>query len=320
MLLNELEHRDMRYTIFNNYKIKIIVIVIAVLVWFFVKLDDNYRYAFKIQLRVTNLGSNRIITNDIPNKVKITCWGKGRYFLSLMIRKDIFYNLDVSRVQKSANFVLDKQQVMLLHENGIEVLNIVEPETVKVIITDLITKKVPITPVVEIQTLPGYTVVDEVQLTPDSVEVMGPKSEIKNISTIYTEKRQYKNVKRDIKNKIRLVNPADPNVKLLSREVTLLVDIQKLMEKAEYEITVDVINQPSNLKVTVIPSTLSLVLEGPTDLLLNVTKQDIKAYIDYKKVQISKNKNHLAYIDTPKGIRYRDVKPKRFKVVVEKIK
>ncbi len=310
----------MRYNIFNNFKIKIIVIVIAILVWFFVKMDDNYRYAFKIQLRVTNLGPNRIIKNEIPNKIKITCWGKGRYLLSLMIRKDIFYNLDVSRVQKSANFILEKEEVMLLHENGIEVLNIIEPETIKVILTDLVTKKIPLTPEVEIQTLPGYTVVDEIQLTPDSVEVMGPKSEIKNILTIHTEKRQYKNFKRDIKNKIRLVSPVQPNVKLLSREVTLSVDIQKLMEKTEYEINVNVINQPPNLKVTVIPSTLSLVLEGPTDLLLNVTKQDIKAYIDYKRVQISKSKNHLAYIDTPKGIRYRDVKPKRFKVVVEKIK
>lgn len=320
ILLKELKQRDMRYSIFNNLKIKIIVIIIAILVWFFVKMDDNYRYSFKIQTRVTNLGSNRIIKNEIPNKIKITCWGKGRYLLSLMIRKDIFYNLDVSRVQKSANFVLEKQEVKLLHENGIEVLNIVEPETVKVILTDLVTKKVPVMPEVEIQTMPGYTVVDEIQLTPDSIEVMGPTSEIKNISTIHTENRHFKKIKRDIEDKIRLVNPELPNVKLLSRDVNLTVDIQKLMEKTEYEINVTVINQPPNLKVAVIPSTLSLVLEGPTDLLLNVTKQDIKAYIDYKKVPTSKSKNHLAYIDTPKGIRYRDVKPKRFKVVVEKIK
>lgn len=294
--------------------------VIAILVWFFVKMEDNYRYSFKIPLRVTNLGPQRIIKNDIPTKTRITCWGKGRYMLTLMIRRDIFYNLDVTKVHKSAEFVLEKNQVKFLRENDIEVLNVVDPETVKVILTDLITKKVPITPDVEIQTIPGYTVVDEIKLTPDSIEVIGPKSEIKNILTIHTEKRHYKNIKRDLDEKIRLANPEEPNVRLLSKEVNLAVDIQKLMEKPVFEIIVTVINQPSNLKVTVIPSTLSLVLEGGTDLLLNVTKQDIKAYIDYKKVHTSKSKNHLAYIETPKGIRYRDVKPKRFKVVVEKIK
>lgn len=92
------------------------------------------------------------------------------------------------------------------------------------------------------------------------------------------------------------------------------------MEKPLSEIPIAVVNQPSNLKVTVIPSTLSLVLEGGTDLLLNVTKQNVKAYINYEKVHASKNKNHLAYIETPKGTRYRDVKPKRFKVVVEKVR
>ncbi len=310
----------MNYFIFNNIKIKLIVLFIAILVWFFVKTGDNYRYSFKIPLRVTNLGENRIIENDIPNKIKITSWGKGRDLLSLMLRKDIFYNLDVDKVQKSSKFVLNVSQIKFLRKSDIEVLNIVEPETIEVIIKELVTKSVPIAPEVNIQTFPGYTVVNEFVLDPDSGEVIGPESEIKNISVIHTEKKLYKDVKRDLEKKIRVVDPQKKHVKILTHEVNLYVDIQKLMEKPLSEIPVEVINQPQNLKVTVIPSTLSLVLEGGTDLLLNITKRDVRAYIDYEKVHASKNKNHLAYIVTPKGIRYRDVKPKRFKIIIEKIR
>ncbi len=294
--------------------------VLAILVWFFVKMEDNYRYSFNIPLRVTNLGPQRIIKNDIPTKAKITCWGKGRYLLSLMIRNDIFYNLDVARVYRSAAFVLERNQVKFMHENDIEVLNIVEPETVKVFLTDLVTKKIPVTPDIEIQTMPGYTVVNELRLIPDSIEIIGPTSEIANINSVSTEKKRYKNIRRDLENEIQLLNPQRPNIRLLTRKINFVVDIQKLMEKPLFEISVTVVNQPSDLKITVIPSTLSLVLEGGSDLLLNVSKKDIKAYIDYKKVQTSKSKYHLAYIETPRGTRYRDVKPKRFNVVVEKIK
>jgi len=310
----------MDLNILNNLKIKLIVLFIAFLVWFFVKIEDNYRYSFKIPLRVTNLESNRIIGNSIPKRIKITSWGKGRYLFLLMLRKDIFYNLDVSKVKKSANIVLDKDQIKLLREIEIEVLNIVAPETVKVVIKNLITRKVPIIPEVDVQTYPGYTIIDEIELNPDSVDIMGPDSEINSILSIHTENKKYKNIKRDLEKKIQLVPPKRKNVRLLTDEVNLFVDIQKLMEKPLSEIPVSVTNQPPNLKVTVIPSTLSLILEGGTDLLLNVTKQDVKAYIDYKKVHASKNKTHLAYIETPKGIRYRDVKPKRFTVVVEKIR
>lgn len=310
----------MNYNIFNNLKIKLVVLFIAILVWFFVKTEDNYTYSFKIPLRVTNLEPNRIISNEIPKKIKINSWGKGRELLSLMLRKDIFYNLDVSKVHKSAKLVLEKNQIKSLRETDIEVLNIVAPDTVEVIITDLITKKVPVIPELDIQTYPGYTVVNEIELNPDSIEVMGPESEIKNISAIHTEKKFYKNIKRDLEKKARLINPEKKELRLLTDEVNLFVNIQKLMEIRLFEIPVGVINKPANLKVTVIPSTLSLVLEGGTDLLLTITKQDVKAYIDYGKVHASKKKNHLAYIETPKGTRYRDVKPKRFKVVVEKIR
>lgn len=310
----------MVYNILSNVKIKLVVVFIAILVWFFVKTEDNYRYSFQIPLRVTNLGQERIISNEIPQKIKITSWGKGRDLLTLMFRKDIFYNLDVSKQRNSVRAVLEKDQVKLLHEYDIEILNIVAPETITIRITDLVFKKVCVIPKVDIQTFPGYTVVDDIKLIPDSVDVIGPISEIKNISRISTEHKIFNNIKRDIEKKIRIIEPNQKHVRVLTDEVDLFVNIQKLMEKPLFEITLSVINPPPNLKVTVIPSTLSLVLEGGIDLLLNITKQDIKAYIDYEKVHASKNKNHLAYIETPRGIRYRDVKPKRFKVVVEKIR
>lgn len=310
---------NMSNSIFNNLKIKLVVMALAILVWFFVKMEDNYRYSFTIPLRVTNLGPQRVIKNDIPSKTKITCWGKGRYLLSLMIKNDIFYNLDVARVYNSGAFILERNQVKFMHENDVEVLNIVEPETVKVILTDLITKKIPITPDIEIQTRPGYTIVDELQLIPDSVEIIGALSDVQNIAAVKTEKKHYTNIKRDLEEEIQLLNPERAKIKLLTRKINLAVDIQKLMEKPVSEISVTVINQPPDLKIMAIPSTLSLVLEGGSDLLLNVTKHDIKAYIDYKKVQTSTSKNHLAYIETPRGTRYRDVKPKRFTIVVEKL-
>jgi len=310
----------MDYNIFNNFTTKLIVLLMAILVWFLVKTEDNYLYSFKIPLRVANLGQDRVISNSVPKRIKISSWGKGRELLSLMLRKEMFYNLDVSRVQSSARFVLEKNEIKLMHESNIEVLNVVEPETIEVKITDLVTKKIPVVLEAEIHTLPGYAIVDEIELKPDSVDIIGPESVISKISAIYTQNKIFRNIKRNVEKKIRLKNPEKKQVKLLTAEVEISANIQKLMEKQIYEVSVTVINQPANFKIEVIPSTLSLVLEGGTDLLLNVTKQDIKAYIDYQKVQASTNKSHLAYIETPKGIRYRDVKPKRFKLALEKIK
>jgi len=313
-------NNQMHYKIFDNLAIKLVVLCLAFLVWYFVKMEDNYQYQFQIPLRITNLGPDRIINSDIPRKIKIISWGRGKDLFSLMLRKDLFYDLDVSRVKKSAKIVLEKNQIKFLHKRDIEILNIVDPETVTVTITRLITRKVPVVPEVQIQTLPGYTVVGPLKLEPDSVEVVGPPSAIKTITAVHTQKKLYRKIKRDLEKKIRLLKPPFEHVKILTDEVYLTVDVQKLMEKKLYEIPVAVINTPRNLKVTVLPSTLSLVLEGGSDLLLNVTKKDVKAYIDYQKVRYSRKKSHLAYIVAPEGTRYRDVKPKRFSIVVETIR
>jgi len=303
-----------------NLKVKLIVVFFAILVWFFVKTEENYHYSLNIPLRVTNLDPNKIIENKLPQEVKVNVWGKGKDLVSFIIRKDIFYNLDVSKIRRSARIALTINEIKLLRENDLDILTIVEPELLEVKLAELTTKRLPIVPDVDVRTLPGYTVVDNIQLIPDSVTIQGLASEFDSLFVIPTGKKVFQNVKRDIEKTIELQIPNRKHLRSLIKEVKLAVDVQKLMEKPLAEISVEVKNIPADLKVTVIPSTLSLVLEGGSDLLLNVTNNDVQAYLDYQKIQHSKEKSHLAYIDTPKGVRYRDVKPKRFSIAVEKIR
>jgi len=291
---------------------------LAILVWFFVKTEDNYRYSLSVPLRIINLSEEHIILNDIPKQVEITFWGKGRTLFSLLLRRDVSYNLDIADLDGTVKFTLDKDNVRMLRKNNISVLNIVKPKDIQVVIKKLVSKKVPIIHQCKIKTAPGFAVVDEMALDPDSITLKGPQSEIELVSQIFTEKYSYENVKRDLEKKIKLVPPKQKHVTLINNQTKLFVDVQKLMEKPMVEIPVKVVNLPKNIQVTVIPSTLSLILEGGTDLLLNVTQADVAAYIDYEKTIGTKNKEHAAYIVTPPGVRYRDVKPMKFKMVKQR--
>lgn len=310
----------MGHFILNNFKIKAVAFFMAVLLWLFVKSEDNYTYSIDIPLQISNQEQNRIIESEMPKTIKVIAWGKGRDLLSLRLRNGIFYNLDVSTITHSAKIMLNRNQIKFQHANNIDILNIVAPESLQVTIAELVTKKVPIVADVNVQTVPGYTMVDDLKLTPDSVVVQGRKSALKNIQSISTARRIFKDVRRDLKKTIPLVQPPEKDIRLFNSEVTLFADVQKLMEKRITEIPVQVINQPPGLKITVVPSTLSLVLEGGVDLLLNVTRANVRAYLDYRKIQTSQEQSHLAYIETPPGTRYRDVKPKRFSIIVEKLR
>jgi len=309
----------MNYSIINNLKIKLIVLFFAILVWFLVKTEEKYYYSLNIPLRVKNLEANKIIENKLPKKIKVTVLGRGRDLVSFFIRKDIFYNLDVSKIQGTAQIPLEIHDIKQSQENDLDILSIVDPETLHVKLAELIIKKLPVAPDIELHIVPGYTIVDNMQFIPDSVVIQGLESEFDSLDAIYTKQKIFRNVKRDIEKTIELHVPKKKYLRSSLRDVKLVVDVQKLMEKPISEIPVTVRNKPSDLKVTVIPSTLSLVLEGGADLLLNVTKDDIDAYLDYQKIITSKEKFHRAYLNVPTGVRWRDVTPIRFNIVVEKI-
>ena len=52
--------------------------------------------------------------------------------------------------------------------------------------------------------------------------------------------------------------------------------------------------------------------------MLNLKREDIVAYIDYARIRDdAATAGHPAYIRTPDGVRYRDVKPILFKLMME---
>jgi YbbR domain-containing protein len=250
--------------------------------------------------------------------VKATFWGKGRDLLALILNQKLHYNIDLVNLDGNKLFILNKQNIRLPRKTNIEILNIIHPESVFVKIDELKEKRVPIHPNIEILPMAGYTIVDDVRLESDSISIIGPQTYLDSVSAIETEHVLFKNVKRDINKKIKLVFPKTKYISMTFNELDFHIDIQKLMEKQLVEVPVGTINSPEGYEITVIPSSLSLTLIGGVDVLLSIENTDVSAYIDYRKARYSKNKDHLAYIEKIDGVRFTDIKPKRFKIVVKK--
>ncbi|MDW7681953.1 MAG: CdaR family protein, partial [bacterium] len=208
----------------------------------------------------------------------------------------------------------DKSHILLPRKIDVDILNVVEPKAVEVVVEKLHSKKVPVQSRCELETVPGYTIVGDIQLKPDSVIITGPISALKQVESVITKQRTFKKLKADLEKELPLMPLDQRYVTVDIKRVRIFVDVQKLMEKPFAEIPVKLINAPEKYEAIVIPSTLSLVLEGGTDVLLNITKDDINAFLDYEKIKLSQEKDHPAYIIVPSGVRYRDVKPTRFRL------
>ena len=91
------------------------------------------------------------------------------------------------------------------------------------------------------------------------------------------------------------------------------------MEKRISRVPVSIINLPPGMRAIVIPSHLSLTVDGGVNRVGPLSDKDITAFIDYAKHQHSKEQDFPAYIKPIPDIRFRDVEPQRFKIVLERV-
>ncbi|MCH7679069.1 YbbR-like domain-containing protein [candidate division KSB1 bacterium] len=302
----------------KNYKVKIVALVFAIVIWFFVITENEYEYVIEVPVAVINTPPGKVILNDLPKVVKVKIKGTGKDLIALMVRTGARIKLDLFDVGQSKIFHIEPRDVFLSRPIGaIQSNEIIMPDSIRVILDDFQRKKIPVNSNIKPKVAPGFTIVGDAQINPDSVLISGPQSLVSKINSISTEEVEFKNLTDNLKQNISLVSQSSNKIIVSTNRVEISLDIQRLVEITLTGIPVNIRNAPPNVNVYPRPSTLNLVLEGGGELLAQLNRNDIIAYLDYNRVKGSPGIEHPAVIEKPPGIHYRDVQPKTFKLVFE---
>ncbi len=305
--------------LFQNYRAKLVVLALAIFLWFYVVTEEQYEYALDIPVVVVNLREDRVIRNQIPERARVLFEGTGKSLIGLMLNPDARLVLDLRNIRYRYTFHLAPKRVQFDRRNPrLVALRIVHPDTITVLLAEKRRRKLPVQPQITIQPADGYMVVGTVRISPDSAWATGPKDLVDALRAIPTAPLHLENVRSDVKRQVKLQLPSGRKVNIYPDRVELFADVQKLTEKRLTEVPVEIRNHPRSVRVECIPSTLSLTLEGGMEQLVRLRKEDIVAYIDYRRWDGNPDGELTAYIETPPGIRYRDVLPARFRLLVQK--
>lgn len=311
--------QQVKKLLLNNLQTKIIIFLLAILVWFYVVTEDEYTHTIDVPIELTNIRPDRIITNDCPGSAKVAFQGSGKQMLRLIVEGGVKLSLNLKDKRYNFKTKLKLTDIRIpQHSLGIKALRIENLDTIEIRLTKIKTKRVKIEPDILIVPEAGYTKVGEIELIPDSITISGPVNEVDLINAIPTEPVKLKNLKRDYHQEIHLVNLSRQYLQVYHERIELKVHIQKLMEKEISRVPVHVSNLPEGMRAVVIPPYLNLTLEGGVQVLANVTENNITAYIDYARPKKEIEIGHPAIIRTPPEVMYRDVNPKTFKILLEK--
>ncbi|MCG8607127.1 CdaR family protein [bacterium] len=304
----------------EDYKLKIVVLLFAIVIWFMVVTENDYDQVIDVSIALVNTPPGKVILNEVPRNAKVRIKGSGKSLIALGVSRGARLELDLSGIEDRKTFQLTPNYVNLARPAGaVSVEEILTLDTITVTLDDFQTKRIAVHTRESLNPADGYTRVGQVRLTPDSVSISGPKSLVDKIDTVHSEPIEASDLRFDFEESVNLASLPFEGVTADRNQVNVFLSIQMLVERDMNGIPVQIRNAPRNMKVNVVPSTLSLVLEGGGELLAQLERDDVVAYIDYNRVRFSPGKEIPAAIDGPSGVSYRDVRPKTFKLVFERI-
>lgn len=164
--------QEMMIHLKRNWPAKILSLLAAIVMWFFIMRDQNpvMEVSYTVPVQVQNLAANYII-EDAPQYVRVTLSGPRDTIINLKSENLKAY-IDASGVSTGQNNVT-------IHFNPPSGMSIVEikPDTVTINVDEYASKKLPVE-IVPIGQIPDNVALKSVTVIPKEVTVSGRKQQV----------------------------------------------------------------------------------------------------------------------------------------------
>ncbi len=255
----------------------LIAFIIAITLWFLVNMGKEYNVTMALPLQITDVSEDMAFATDPPGEARVTVSGEGWNLLSL------YRNPPVVSIPYSDNVVnvSDIVQREIAYFSDISVQK-VEPSIITLNMEPRTSKRVPVTPKLDVQLRAQFEIVGNVRVSPDSVTVQGARSVVDTLQSMPTETLRLSNVQKDVDRRVGLANlegVAVPD----APDVNITFSVTEFTE-GEVRLRVQARNVPEGREVRFNPTVLTVRYNVPIDQFS--LSQDIvpyEAYVPYSE-------------------------------------
>ena len=273
-----------RKTDFNSF---FFFLLLAVVIWIFVQFSKRYNEVLEIPLEYVNLPPDKLLIGENPQKIQLRMQENGftvAWFslfpptLTIDLTKAnidngaLVYVIDENRKEIESQLDLDFEDNTFVQDELVLEYDQKQEKTL------------PVTSRIEVEYAAGYSAVEELSITPDSVKITGPDNILDTLSNIYTSKLTLSKVKGDQNGSVALDTTALPDVTFYKDRVNYYLDVEKFTE-GKVQVPIELINVPEGLNVVIFPKETALFFQVNLKDFNKVTASDFRVVADFGKVR-----------------------------------
>jgi hypothetical protein len=180
-----------------------------------------------------------------------------------------------------------KHKIVGLLGNSAEVISF-DQDTIRFPFETLSVKKVPVVLNSKVTFKSGYDILNHFTIQPDSVNVVGSKSDILEITKAETELLSLKNVSDTINTMMLLKKPESKNVTFSVNEVKISAKVEKFTE-GTLEVPISIVNKPLDVSINYFPKLITVTYDVSLNNFKNIKPMDFKLECDFSEIENTNN-------------------------------
>jgi hypothetical protein len=142
---------------------------------------------------------------------------------------------------------------------------------------------------------------------PKKIKVIGAKSILKNIDTIYTDLINLESLESNLDKDYSLTKPFGVD-SLLTDTIRVFIGVEKI-EKFEFEVAIEVRNKPDSLEVKLFPNEVKISFVCGTNKFSEISPRSFRPYVDFKNVDASFKKLSINLENQPEQVGEVNIEP-----------
>ena len=269
----------MAYNPFRNFGLKAVAVGVATLLWTAVGGEKIVERSLQVPLELENLPEAIELVGETPGAINVRVRGTSTS-LGRLTTGDVKAVIDVATARPGRN-IFHISPDLVIAPFGVEVSH-AGPATVVLNAERQLTRTVPVKPDVEGDAAPGYEV-RGVTVEPATVEVIGPESELRELTGAVTEPIELKASAAPIQERVAIAI-LNSEARLRSpQEAVVTVDIRPVRtERSIAGVPVRMQQLQANQRAQSAPPNVSVTVRGDGETLRALGAGDIEASVDLK--------------------------------------
>ncbi|HEB84465.1 MAG TPA: YbbR-like domain-containing protein [Bacteroidetes bacterium] len=298
-----------------QWKIKLNLLLLAILLWFFVVNQQVYETEMQVPLVLAKMKPNKILVSDVPVTAQVKFSGPGKDLLILRYIQHPRVELDIHTINYFYDYPVRTDQVVLPPGMNVTPLAVIEPETVKVILEDEYLERLPVVPRIEVTPQAGYMVPGRVTLDPESVLVVGPRSLMRRLRKVETEERVFVGLNKS-RDEMVPVARSSKRLRTEPEQVRVHIPIDRIGERKISRVPVQISRVPRSRRAIIEPSTVTVRVRGAAGRLAGLTADSLLVGLSYRDWKPDQ-REYAPFITLPPGVELVDLSPSLVRVRVE---